>query len=68
MSGLGRRKIIFVVEQDPGGGCTARAVGYSIYTEGSTMAELRANIRDVLRCHFGTVQGIRPVIVRREEK
>jgi len=45
-------EIIFVVEEAPEGGLTARAVGESIFTEAATMAELHARVRDAVRCHF----------------
>ena len=45
-------EIIFVVEEAPDGGLTARAVGESIFTEAATMAELHARVRDAVRCHF----------------
>ena len=46
------KEIIFIVEEDPEGGYTAKALGYSIYTEGETLDELKANIKDSLKCHF----------------
>lgn len=45
-------EIIFVVEEAPDGGYTARAVGESIFTEAESMAELREHVRDAVRCHF----------------
>ena len=45
-------EIIFVVEEAPEGGLTARAVGESLFTEATAMAELRACVRDAVRCHF----------------
>ena len=45
-------EIIFVVEEAPEGGLTARAVGESIFTEAATMAELHGRVRDAVRCHF----------------
>ena len=45
-------EIIFVVEVSDEGGYTARALGFSIYTEGETMEELKENIKDAVRCHF----------------
>ena len=47
-------EIIFVVEEAPEGGLTARAIGESIFTEAATMAELQARVRDAVRCHFET--------------
>ena len=45
-------EIIFVVEDAPDGGLTARAVGESIFTQAATMAELHDKVRDAVRCHF----------------
>jgi len=45
-------EIIFLVEEAPEGGYTARALGVSIFTEGDDVASLEENIRDAVRCHF----------------
>jgi hypothetical protein len=45
-------EIIFVVEDSPEGGYLARAAGESIFTEADTLAELHAQVRDAVRCHF----------------
>jgi hypothetical protein len=45
-------EIIFVIEEAMEGGHTARAFGVSIFTEGETMAEVKANIKDAIMCHF----------------
>jgi predicted RNase H-like HicB family nuclease len=45
-------EIIFVVEEDPEGGYTARALGHSIFTEADTYEELRGQVREAIRCHF----------------
>ena len=45
-------EIIFVVEEAPEGGFTARAVGQSIFTQVATMAELREHVRDAVRCQL----------------
>ncbi len=45
-------EVIFVVEEAPEGGFTARAVGESIFTEADTLETLHANVRDAVRCHF----------------
>jgi hypothetical protein len=45
-------EIIFVVEESPEGGLSARAVGESIYTQAETAAELHERVRDAVRCHF----------------
>lgn len=55
-------EIIFVVEQAPEGGYTARALGESIFTEADDEATLEANVRDAVRCHFEDAE--RPHVVR----
>ncbi|HPD32899.1 MAG TPA: 2-oxoisovalerate dehydrogenase [Bacteroidota bacterium] len=45
-------EIIFVIEEDAEGGYTARALNFSIFTEGDSIEELKANINDAVRCHF----------------
>lgn len=55
-------ELIFLVEEAPEGGYTARALGESIFTEADTVAELQANIRDAVRCHFN--EGQQPKVVR----
>jgi predicted RNase H-like HicB family nuclease len=45
-------EIIFLVEEDIEGGYNARALGESIITQGESVEELRANIRDAVDCHF----------------
>ncbi len=55
-------ELIFLVEDAPEGGYTARALGESIFTEADTLPELQINIRDVVRCHFE--EGQQPKIVR----
>jgi len=46
------KEIVFLVEESPEGGYEARALGFSIFTEGETLEELRENVRDSVRCHF----------------
>ena len=55
-------EIIFVVEEAPEGGFTARALGASVFTEADTMPELREAIRDAVHCHFEPEEA--PKIVR----
>jgi predicted RNase H-like HicB family nuclease len=55
-------EIVFLVEEDPEGGYTARALGESIFTEGETEDDLKNNIKDALRCHFDNESEIPPVI------
>lgn len=55
-------ELIFIVEEAPDGGFTARALGVSIFTEADTWSELQAQVRDAVACHFDEGQG--PRIVR----
>ncbi len=57
-----RDEIIFVVEQAPEGGFTAKAVGESIFTEADTREELAEQVRDAVKCHFE--EGSRPGLIR----
>ena len=59
---MSMNEIIFLVEEAPEGGYTARALGASIFTEGDTMDELRQQVRDAVNCHFD--DGQRPRVVR----
>lgn len=45
-------EIIFLVEEAPEGGYSTRAFGESVFTEAEGLAELHANIRDAVVCHF----------------
>ena len=47
------KEIVFLVEEDPKQGYTAKALEYSIFSEGNTWQELRDNIKDAFKCHFG---------------
>jgi hypothetical protein len=55
-------EVIFLVEEAPEGGYTARALGPSIFTEADTLEELHAQVRDAVRCHFE--EGQAPKIIR----
>ena len=50
-------ELIFVVENAPEGGYTARALGESIFTEAEDLPALREQIKDAVRCHFDDGQG-----------
>ena len=47
-----KNEIIFYIEESLDGGYEAKALGYSIFTEGDTLEELKENIRDAVHCHF----------------
>jgi len=55
-------EIIFLIEEAPDGGFTARALGHSIFTEADSMEALREQIRDAVKCHFD--EGKSPKILR----
>ncbi len=56
------KEIIFLVEEDPEGGLTARALGYSIFTEADNLEDLKEEIKDALKCHFDMEENIPSVI------
>lgn len=55
-------EIIFVVEQAPDGGLTARALDASIFTQAESIEQLHARVRDAVRCHFE--EGDAPKMIR----
>ena len=55
-------ELIFLVEESPEGGFTARALGESIFTEADSVATLRDMVRAAVRCHFE--EGQLPSIIR----
>ena len=55
-------EIIFVVEQAPEGGFSARALDASIFTQAETIEDLHARVRDAVRCHFD--EGSAPRMIR----
>ena len=55
-------EILFLAEQSPEGGYTARALGDSIFTEADTLPELRLMVKDAVRCHFD--EGDMPKVIR----
>ncbi|HEX3230324.1 MAG TPA: hypothetical protein VHQ95_15215 [Pyrinomonadaceae bacterium] len=55
-------ELIFMVENAPEGGYTARALGASIFAEADDLENLRREVRDAVRCHFEEGQG--PKVIR----
>ena len=55
-------ELIFIVEEAPEGGFTARALGASIFTEADDLSDLHAQVRDAVRCHFDEGEG--PKVIR----
>jgi predicted RNase H-like HicB family nuclease len=61
--GLAMTEIVFLVEDDPDGGYTARALGESIFTQADDIESLREMVRDAVHCHFPDEQN-RPKVIR----
>jgi predicted RNase H-like HicB family nuclease len=55
-------EIVFLVEDDPDGGYTARALGESIFTQAEDIESLKEMIRDAVDCHFEAEE--KPKIIR----
>jgi hypothetical protein len=55
-------ELIFLIEDAPEGGYTARALGQSIFTEAESVDALRHQIRDAVKCHFE--EGQSPKVIR----
>jgi len=55
-------EVVFLVEEAPEGGFTARALGHAIFTEADTFDQIEEIARDALLCHFGEDQ--RPTTIR----
>lgn len=56
-------EIVFLVEDDPEGGYTARALSESIFTQADDLPSLHNMIRDAVKCHFPNLDD-RPKIIR----
>ena len=56
-------EVVFLVEEAPEGGYTARALGVSMVTEADTLDQLRRQVVDAVRCHFGD-QPHHPPLIR----
>ena len=54
-------ELIFMVENAPEGGYTARALGESIFTEADDLDSLLSQVRDAVRCHFEEGHGPRVI-------
>ena len=62
-------EIVFQVRESPEGGYEARAVGYSIFTQGNDWEGLKYMMRDAVLCHFEdgeAPQSIRVHMVQNE--
>ena len=56
-------EIIFEVTEAEEGGYCASALGFGINTQGETLEELRAMVRDAVTCYFDTPEQA-PKIIR----
>jgi predicted RNase H-like HicB family nuclease len=57
-------EIIFEVREDEAdGGYVASALGYGIHTQGETLDELRAMVKDAVACYFDEAMEA-PKIIR----
>lgn len=56
-------EIIFVVENAPEGGYSAKALGHPIFTEADDLDALPDQVRDAVLCHFADEAG-RPQVIR----
>lgn len=57
-------EIIFEVREDEAdGGYIASALGHGIHTQGETLDELRAMVKDAVSCHFDETEDA-PKIIR----
>ena len=59
-------EIIFEVCDDPECGLRARALGYSIFTQGRDMDELKAMVRDAVHLYFDDPESRPKVILLRQ--
>ncbi len=59
---LAMSEIVFLVEDDPDSGYSARALGESIFTQAEDMESLREMVRDAVYCHFPDQQNCPKVI------
>ena len=57
-------EIAFQVREAPEGGYTARAIGYSIFTEGDDWEHLKYMMRDAVLCHFDDGEAPQAIRVR----
>lgn len=55
-------EIVFLVEDDPDGGYTAKALGKSIFTQADNLESLKDTIRDAVDCHF--IEEQKPKVIR----
>jgi hypothetical protein len=59
---MSETEIIFSVQESLEGGYEAHALGHAIHTQAETMEQLRARVRDAVRCHFESHSA--PAVIR----
>ncbi len=59
---MSESELVFVVEEAPEGGFTARCLNAPIFTEADTLEAVPAQVRDAVRCHFE--EDERPSVIR----
>ncbi|MFI5134342.1 MAG: 2-oxoisovalerate dehydrogenase E1 subunit beta [Chitinophagales bacterium] len=57
-----KTEIIFLIEESPEGGYTAKALGESIFTEAESLPELKKNVKEAVITHFE--EENRPKLIR----
>jgi len=57
------KELIFEVIEDPTGGFTASALGFGIHTQGDSVEDLKAQLREAVDCYFEDGDE-RPSVVR----
>ena len=55
-------ELVFLVEEAPEGGYTARALGESIFTEADDWDTLKRNVLDAVACHYADRANVPKVI------
>lgn len=58
-------EIVFLIEEAPEAGLSARAPGESIFTQADSTEASHDEVRDAARCHFG--EHDRPSVIRMSE-
>ena len=59
---MNRNEIIFEVTEAPEGGYDARALGHGVFTQGEDWDDLKAMVRDAVRCRFA--DDVVPGVIR----
>ena len=61
--GQSMEEVVFLVEEAPEGGYTAKALGVSIVTEADDLEQLRRQVVDAVHCHFADTPTL-PRLIR----